>query len=353
MKALTVRPGQARSAALLEMPEPDPAAGAVLVRGLAVGICGTDIEIVQGAYGVAPEGSDRLVIGHESLGRVLEAPAGSGLAAGDLVVGIVRRPDPVPCPCCARGQWDMCRNGRFTERGIDGRHGYASERWRVEPEFAIALDPALEEVGVLLEPATILAKAWHQIEEIASRACFGGERVLVVGAGPVGLMAALMAVQRGFELHVIDRVSEGPKPRLVRELGGTYHAGARVSDVPRPDICIDTTGSPDVVVQCIRACSPNGITCLTGLSPGGGTRSVNIGAINQELVLDNGVVFGSVNANRAHYELARESLAAADRTWLAAVISRRVPLERWSEALQRRPHDVKVVIDLQTSGPAD
>jgi glucose 1-dehydrogenase len=127
MKAITVRPGEGDSGALSDVPEPSADEGSVLVSGVAMGVCGTDAEILSGAYGEAPEGTDRLILGHESLGRVVEAPDGAPVAAGDLVVGIVRRPDPVPCPCCGAGEWDMCRNGRYTERGIKGRHGYGSE----------------------------------------------------------------------------------------------------------------------------------------------------------------------------------------------------------------------------------
>ena len=346
MKAITVRPGQADSGELREMPEPPPEEGAVLVQALALGVCGTDREILDGAYGEAPPGSDRLVLGHESLGRVLEAPEGSPVRRDDLVVGIVRRPDPVPCACCARGQWDMCRNGRYTERGIKGLHGYGSERWRVEPDFCVALDPALERVGVLLEPATILAKAWGNIEDIAGRACFGGGRVLVTGAGPVGLMAALMGVRRGFDVHVVDLVESGPKPELVAALGATYHAGAKPQDVPTPDVVIEATGVPEVIAGAIAATGPNGITCLTGLAAAGRRKPVDVGAFNQELVLENDVVFGSVNANRAHYEQAARALADADRGWLERVITRRVPLDRWSEALEARDDDVKVVIEM-------
>ena len=198
----------------------------MLVDGLALGICGTDVEIIRGEYGFAPEGAERLVLGHESLGRVRECPDDSGLSPGDLVVGIVRRPDPVPCACCARGEWDFCRNGRYTERGIKELHGYGSERWRIEPEFAVRLDAGLEDVGVLLEPTSVVAKAWEQIERIGGRACFDARRVLVTGAGPIGLLAALLAAQRGYEVHVLDRVTEGPKPELVQRLGGTYHAGS-------------------------------------------------------------------------------------------------------------------------------
>ena len=141
MQAITVRPGQAGSAHLEEVAEPPQQDGDLLVQTVAVGVCGTDLEISQGEYGWAPPGRDRLVLGHESLGRVLEAPTGSDLQPGDLVVGIVRRPDPEPCPSCAAGEWDMCRNGRYTEHGIKQLDGFGSERWRIEPEFVVRIDP--------------------------------------------------------------------------------------------------------------------------------------------------------------------------------------------------------------------
>ena len=345
MRAITVIPGQAGSAQLDEVPEPAAAAGSLLVDGLALGICGTDGEIVRGEYGWPPAGEERLVLGHESLGRVLEAPDGSGFAAGDLVVGIVRRPDAVPCAPCAAGEWDFCANGEYTERGIKQLHGYGSERWRVEPEFAIRLDPGLEDVGVLLEPTSVVAKAWEQIERIGARATFAPRSVLVTGAGPIGLLAALLAVQRGYEVHVLDQVTDGPKPELVAQLGGTYYAGD-ASAAGRVDIVVEATGAGPVVAQALRGTTRNGIVCLTGVSSGGRPLDFDIGGFNRDLVLENDVVFGTVNANRRHYEAAAEALAAADREWLRGLITRRVPLDRWQEALERGPDDVKVVVEL-------
>jgi len=135
MRAMTVVPGRKGTAGVEMLEEPPVAQGELLVSGRLVGVCGTDREIAEGVYGEPPPGEARLVLGHEGLGEVLEAPAGSGFERGDLIVGIVRRPDPVPCPACAAGQWDMCRNDRFIERGIVRGHGYGSQRWRVEPEF--------------------------------------------------------------------------------------------------------------------------------------------------------------------------------------------------------------------------
>ena len=140
MKAITVEPHKAETAQLEDIPEPDVRGGSVLVEAIAVGVCGTDVEIVEGKYGRAPRGKTRLVLGHESLGRVVDPGPAGGLKQGDLVVGIVRRPDPVPCPNCAVGEWGMCRNGQYTERGIKEIDGYMSERWRIEPEYAVKAD---------------------------------------------------------------------------------------------------------------------------------------------------------------------------------------------------------------------
>jgi threonine dehydrogenase-like Zn-dependent dehydrogenase len=167
---MTVTTGKADSAAVGEVDEPPASDGSILVEGLLTGICGTDVELVSGAFGKGRPGSDHLVIGHESLGRVLEAPDGSGFASGDLVAGVVRRPDPEPCPACARGEWDFCRNGRYTERGIKEMDGYGAERWRVDPYFATPVPRNLGHLGVLEEPTSILAKAWEQVDRVVVRA---------------------------------------------------------------------------------------------------------------------------------------------------------------------------------------
>lgn len=345
VRALTVLPGTAGSAAVTDIDDPPLADGPVLVETLAVGVCGTDLEICKGEYGTAPAGSERLVIGHESIGRVLEAPDGAGLAAGDLVVGIVRRPDPTPCPFCAIGEWDMCRTGTYTERGIKDRHGYASERYRIDPAFTVRVDPGLGDVGVLLEPTTVVAKAWDHIERIGRRSpAWSPQRVLVCGAGPIGLLAALLGVQRGHEVHVADRVTDGPKPALVARLGATYHAETIDALAGMADVVLECTGVPQVVVAVLANTAPDAIVCLTGVSSGGRTLSFDAGEVNREMVLGNAVVFGSVNANRRHYEAGADALRQADPAWLAALITRRVPLESFAEALERRPDDVKTVI---------
>src|SRR3954467_9347849 len=222
MRALTVRPLEAGSLQLSDVPEPVPGPDELLVDGLALGICGTDRELISGEYGFAPAGADRVILGHQALGRVRAAPPGADFAPGDLVVGVVRRPDPRPCGACAHGEFDMCRNGEYTERGIKQIDGYASERWTVEASYAVKRDAALEDVGMLMEPTTVVAKAWEQVERVGARAWFEPTSVLVTGAGPIGLLAALLGVQRGLDVHVLDRVTRGPKPGLVTSLGATY-----------------------------------------------------------------------------------------------------------------------------------
>jgi glucose 1-dehydrogenase len=199
---------------------------------------------------------------------------------------------------------------------------------------------------VLLEPTSVVAKAWDHIERIAARAVWDPEVVLVTGAGPIGLLAALLAVQRGLEVHVLDRATTGPKPALVADLGATYHTGTVAEALPYADVIVECTGAAEVVLDAIAKAGPDGIACLAGVSSAGRALTIDAGALNRELVLENGVVFGTVNANRRHYQAAATALAKADQQWLERLITRRVPLSRWSDALQRRPGDVKAVIDL-------
>lgn len=344
MKAITVEPKKPGSARFKDIPEPDAREGSVLVEAIAVGVCGTDVEIVEGKYGWAPPGQKHLVLGHESLGRVIDPGPSSGLKKGDLVVGIVRRPDPVPCPNCAVGEWDMCRNGLYTERGIKEIHGFMSERWRIEPEYAIKVDPTLGILGVLLEPTTVVTKALEQVAAIGRRSFWEPRTVLVTGAGPIGLLAALCVKLYGLEVHVLDRVETGAKPDLVRALGATYHSGS-VADVGfEPDAIVECTGVGQVISDSIQKIGANGIVCLTGVGHGGIVTSAALADVAAAAVLRNNVIVGSVNANKRHWYRAGQTLARADRSWLAKLITRREKPENFMSALERKPDDIKVVI---------
>lgn len=348
--AMTVAPGRPDTANVTALRSP-PGRGGIVVEGLMVGFCGTDREIVEQGMGYPPHGAPHLVLGHESVGRVVTAPAESGFAPGDLVAGIVRRPEPDPCPACLAGEVDACLDGRYRSRGISGLDGYGATGWLLEPEFAVRLDPRLGTLGVLTEPASVLCKAWEQIERIAARSPRGEERVLILGAGPIGLLATLLSVRRGHETHVFDQAGGGLKPDLARELGAIYHAagssGLDGLDV-RPSIVIDCTGAAALALNAVEHAAPHMIVCLIGL-PGHGPESLSFDptTLVRALVRRNGVLFGTVNAGRRHFEAASAALAETEPAWLNALITRRVALSSWTHALRSRAEDVKVVVDLR------
>lgn len=344
MKAITVEPGSPNSARLEDITEPEVSEGSILVEAIAVGVCGTDVEIVEGKYGWAPPGARRLVLGHESLGRVLDPGPTSGLNPGDLVVGIVRRPDPVPCPNCAVGEWDMCRNGQYTERGIKEIHGFMSERWRIEPEYAIKVDPTLGILGVLLEPTTVVAKAWEHVLAVGRRAFWEPKTVLVTGAGPIGLLGALLGKQLGLEVHVLDRNETGPKPELVRDLGATYHTCGVAEVGFEPDVIMECTGVGSIIAESVLCIGASGVVCLAGVGHGGSVPQVPTANVASSAVLKNNVIIGSVNANKRHWYKASEALASADRSWLERLLTRREQPENFLQAMTRTPNDIKVVI---------
>jgi len=238
----------------------------------------------------------------------------------------------------------MCRNGRYTERGIKEIDGFMSERWRIEPEYAMKVAPSLGLLGVLIEPTTVVAKAWEQIVAVGQRAFWEPRTVLVTGAGPIGLLAALLGKQRGLEIHVLDRVKTGAKPELVRALGATYHTGTVAGVGFEPDMIVECTGVGEVIADSVRAMGAGGILCLTGVGSGGRTTGLTTADVAAEMVLRNNVVVGSVNANKRHWYKAGESLTRADRSWLAHLVTRRERPENFMRALERKPEDIKVVI---------
>jgi threonine dehydrogenase-like Zn-dependent dehydrogenase len=238
----------------------------------------------------------------------------------------------------------MCRNGKYTERGIKEIHGYMSERWRIEPEYAIKVDKSLGLLGVLLEPTTVVTKAWEQVAAVGQRAFWEPKNVLVTGAGPIGLLAALLGVQRGLEVHVLDRTDKGPKPDLVRALGATFHAGAATDVGFQPDVIVECTGVGQVIADAMRAVAPGGVVCLTGVGTGGRVTTLPLADVAADMVLRNNVIVGSVNANKRHWYKAGEALARADRAWLSRLVSRRAKPEDFKGALARQPDDIKVVI---------
>jgi threonine dehydrogenase-like Zn-dependent dehydrogenase len=238
----------------------------------------------------------------------------------------------------------MCRNGQYTERGIKQIDGFMSERWRIEPEYAIKVDPALGILGVLLEPATVVTKAWEHILAVGQRAFWDPKAVLVTGAGPIGLLAALGAAQRGADVHVLARTTSGPKPDLVHALGATYHS-CNVADIGfTPDVIMECTGVGQIISESISIIGASGVVCLTGVGHGGAVPHIPAANVASSAVLKNNVLLGSVNANKRHWYKAGQALARTDRSWLARLITRRERPEDFAKALERRGEDIKVII---------
>jgi threonine dehydrogenase-like Zn-dependent dehydrogenase len=328
----------------------------VLVKVLDVGIDATDAEINRGLYGEAPEHSDFLIIGHESLGRVEALGAGvNGLAPGDLVVATVRRPDD--CPNCQAGEYDMCLTGNYKERGIKGLHGFMSEYFVEEPEYLVKLPTELRSVGVLLEPLSIVEKAIYQAYKIQDRLIWQPKLALVLGAGPIGMLATLLLRLRGIETYTaaLSHISSH-KAQLVEELGAGY---IDVNTDPilnleeklgRLDLIIEATGNSTVAFQAMRITGNNGVLCLTGVSAGNKKLEIFSDALNLDMVLGNKAVFGTVNANGRHFEMGVEDMKLAQTQWpgwLGKLINRRLPLDKFEEGLQRRREEVKAILTLE------
>ena len=215
----------------------------------------------------------------------------------------------------------MCRNGQYTERGIKAIDGYMSERWRIEPEYAMKVDPSLGLLGVLLEPTTVVTKAWEVALAVGGRSFWEPRNVLITGAGPIGLLAAGIGVQRGMDVHVLDRVTGGPKVDLVDMVGATYHSTS-VSDLDfEPDMIIECTGVGQVIVESLVKVASGGVVCLTGVGHGGSLSGLAPADVASAAVLKNNIIVGSVNANKRHWYKASQALAQANPEVLKGLIT--------------------------------
>jgi glucose 1-dehydrogenase len=339
----------------------------VRLRVLEVGVCGTDREICSFQYGTPPAGSPYLVLGHESLGEVTEVgPAVEHLAPGDLVVPMVRRPCPSPdCPACRSDRQDFCYTGLFTERGINGAHGYMTGEVVDEERWMVPVPAHLRDCGVLIEPLTIVEKALLQVWAIQDRmpwvlrhggACGRGgsmHRALVLGAGPVGLLGALALRAAGFETHVYSRGMDEARRALI---AGTGAMAIPAESVPidalpgalgRIDLVYEATGASSLAFAAMDVLGTNGIFVLTGVPGRHGPVPVEADRLMRDLVLRNQIVLGTVNAGRDAYEAAVLDLAGFVSRWPDAVrglITARLDLEAAPGALGRAPGGIKTVI---------
>ena len=355
MRAVAVTPRKPGSARQVELPIPEVAAEMALMRVLEVGIDGTDTEINEGLYGESPPGSDFLVIGHEALSVVEAMGEGvQGFEVGDLVVSTVRRPDD--CPNCRAGESDMCLFGNYTERGIKGAHGYMGDYYSETPAFMVKIPPALRPYAVLLEPISIVEKATFQAWKIQERMLWQPARAVVLGAGPIGILGTILLRLRGLEVHVYAKSAPDTlQGRILNSLGATYqsvddHPVSGIKDqLGQIDFILEGTGSSAVAFQAMAQLGTNGVLCLTGVSAGNRSIEIPADVINLEMVLGNRVVFGSVNANRRYFEMGVQHFQQAEQRWpgiFERLITRRVPFDQFSSALDRRPEDIKTLLTI-------
>ena len=339
------------------------------LRMLDVGVCGTDREIAAFDYGTPPAGSDHLVIGHESLGEVVEVGAGvTKVKAGDLVVTMVRRPcNHAECMACRAGRQDFCFTGDYSERGIKNLHGFMTEMVVDDERYMHVVPRALRDVGILVEPLTIAEKALIQVEQVQQRlpwACGidGGKRrrachrAVVLGAGPVGLLGAMALITAGFETFVYAREPvPNPKSLLCDAIGARYFAAADTSldqlaeQAGNVDLVYEATGASSVAFQMLRYLGTNGIYVFTGVPGRKAPIDVDTDTIMRNLVLKNQVVFGTVNAGRETFENAIADLKVFMDRWPAAVralITGRNPVEAYRDLLPGAPRGIKEVIAL-------
>jgi threonine dehydrogenase-like Zn-dependent dehydrogenase len=323
MKAIAVRPGTPGSVHLAELAKPSledvPNGRGVLVKVLRVGVDGTDKEINAAEYGVAPPGYEFLVLGHESFGRVEAVGANvTELRPGDYVVATVRRPgtsiyDQI-------GTADMTTDDTYYERGISLRHGYLTEFYVDDAEFIVKVPSGLMEVGVLLEPTTVVEKGITQAYEIQRRLrVWKPRRAAVMGAGTIGLLATLILRLRGLDVTTFA-LTKKPylNSELIESIGARYVSTQEtpISDGAAKygpfDLMFEATGYSPVVFDSMRALGKNGVLVLSSVT--GGDRRIEIPAdkINLEFVLGNKVMVGTVNANRECFESGVRDLSQAE-----------------------------------------
>jgi len=360
MKAIGIETGVKNSLAVMDLPDPQVGDHEVLVRVLRVGVCGTDLELKAATYGEAPSGSPCLVIGHEALGQVAEIGRyAEGYSAGDFVVASVRRPCPHDrCSPCRSGQNDMCITGDYRERGIKGLHGFLSEYYSERADNLTKVPPGVAAEGVLLEPLSIVEKALRQTFKAQDRLPWKIEKALVLGAGAIGLLAAMLLRLRGIDTYVFDRSKSGGfKSSIITQVGGTHIDSTNTrlseiaSDIGQFDFIVEATGYAPLVFEAAEHLAMDGVLCMLGVSGESGEVTVEASQFNNRFVLGNRLMFGSVNANLVDFRQGVDHMEQISQRWpdvLQNMITRRVPFSQFESAYERLPGDVKVSIEMES-----
>lgn len=369
MRAIAVNP-EKRAVGIVDQPEPlisNPTD--VKLRMIEAGVCGTDKEICAFEYGTPPSGSSQLVIGHESLGEVVQVgPRVARVKVGDLVVPMVRRPCAHDdCMACRAGRQDFCFTGDFTERGIKGMHGFMAQYVVDDERYMNPVPTALREVAVLVEPLTIAEKGLTQVWQVQQRlpwscpvtpgkAAAHCHRAVVLGAGPVGLLGAMALVNYDFDTYVYSREpAPNAKSILVESIGAHYISSEKLTAEMLPqqigniDLVYEATGASSLSFEMMKYLGTNGIFIFTGVPGRKGPIEVDTDLMMRNLVLKNQVVFGTVNAGRDAFENSIRDVGIFAKRWPKAVkslITGRYPMEAYRDLLLGRSGGIKNVITL-------
>jgi threonine dehydrogenase-like Zn-dependent dehydrogenase len=340
--ALVVEPGVPHSTRVEQVGE--PAGDGVLLRVLEVGVCGTDREISEGTFGVAPDGADRLVLGHESL-AVVESDAG-GFSKGDLVCATVRR-SCGHCIACADDAPDSCLTGDYRERGITRLDGFARELVREDPAHLVPVPRSLGRLAVLAEPASICARGVRHALAIGGRQPWQPRRALVIGAGAVGLLATMLLRLDGLDVWA---ASLEPSSGIAEALGAHY-VSTRDGDLAELggfDLVVEAAGNAQLMADALALLRRSGVACLLGIDGRAQKVELDGRVIGVDTILENRVVFGSVNAHREDWPAAVDALDRGRTRFpgaLEELVALRVPLDRFEEAFAFRGGKATLVLD--------
>lgn len=348
MKAITIKPKQKGALSLREVEKPECAENQVLVRVLDAGVCRTDLEIYEGLYGDAPEGLDYLIIGHECLGAVEETNTPL-FRPGELVTRTVRRPCTQNCLNCASDENDMCLTGDYVETGIKGLHGDMAEYFAESQGYLVKLPEKLRDVGVLMEPMSVVEKALRQSFKVQRRYRWEPRRALVYGAGPIGLLSAMCLRLKGLETYVCAWSRPGNlKSEIAEKIGAKYASAQEDTLEGKFDLIIEASGSSDRIKDAFGYLATNGVLCLTSITGNKGTVPFPLEEINLDIVLGNKTIVGIVNANIIDYMQGIIDFAHFEQYWpglTEKLITRRLKPEQYLEAFVKEQGDIKTVIE--------
>jgi threonine dehydrogenase-like Zn-dependent dehydrogenase len=341
----------------------------VLIRVLAVGLDGTDREILTEKYGMPPEGEDALTTGHESLGIVIEAGDATGFKQGDLVTAIVRRPcHEQTCVNCRNGHADFCESGHYVERGIKGAHGFLSEYYIEDARYLVQVPKSALSYGMLAEPQSIVEKVWDQIGRVQQRLIWEPRTVLILGSGPLGLLAAMTCRALDLNVYVWSMSPEdSEQAHIAQNCGAVYQRSGGVDALSGAegdklstltqfaerlgtqfDFIMECTGFSPLAFEAMSILGPNGVLALLGVTPGNRKLEVPADVLNQSMVLENKCVIGSVNASRKDFETGLYRLRKIEEKFpgqLNKLITNRLTLEE-VPTLDFSKISVKAVVDV-------